>query len=61
MTCGAAFSWKTALSWKACSAARASPAYKGGVLSPALERTTHCFYRWVARKMTEAAEANGAA
>ena len=40
---------------------RASPAYKGGVLSPALERTTHCFYRWVARKMTEAAEADGAA
>ncbi|MDD9990269.1 MAG: aromatic ring-hydroxylating dioxygenase subunit alpha [Rhodospirillales bacterium] len=33
---------------------RASPAYKGGVLSPALERTTHCFYRWVARKMLEA-------
>ena len=40
---------------------RTSPAYKGGVLSPALERTTHCFYRWVARKMTEAAETNGAA
>jgi len=40
---------------------RASPAYKGGVLSPALERTTHCFYRWVARKMLEAAKTNGAA
>ena len=40
---------------------RASPAYKGGVLSPALERTTHCFYRWVARKMMGAAEANAPA
>ena len=33
---------------------RASPAYKGGVLSPVLEGTTHCFYRWVARQMMEA-------
>ena len=40
---------------------RASPAYKGGVLSPALERTTHCFYRWVARKMMEANGADRAA
>ena len=39
---------------------RTSPAYKGGVLSPALERTTHCFYRWVAGKMADAAETNGA-
>ena len=39
---------------------RASPAYAGGVLSPALERTTHCFYRWVASRMTEANQANRA-
>ena len=40
---------------------RASPAYAGGVLSPALERTTHCFYRWVARRLIQATQANRAA
>ena len=40
---------------------RASPAFRGGVLSPALERTTHCFYRWAASRMIQAAETNGAA
>ena len=40
---------------------RKSPAYHGGVLSPVLERTTHCFYRWVARQMMEADQAARAA
>ncbi len=40
---------------------RASPAYRGGVLSPALERTTHCFYRWVATRLLQASQANRAA
>ena len=34
---------------------RTSPAYEGGVLSPVLERTTHCFYRWMANRLAEAA------
>ena len=40
---------------------RASPAYRGGVLSPVLERTTHCFYRWVARRMMQANQVECAA
>ena len=40
---------------------RKSPAYHGGVLSPVLERTTHCFYRWVSRRMMEANQAARAA
>ena len=40
---------------------RASPAYRGGVLSPALEGTTHCFYRWVAKRLVEANQATHAA
>ena len=40
---------------------RASPAYRGGVLSPALEGTTHCFYRWVAKTLLQASQADCAA
>ena len=36
---------------------RASPAFRGGVLSPALEHTTHSFYRWAGKRFIEAAEA----
>jgi choline monooxygenase len=28
---------------------RASPAFQGGVFSPAMDRPTHCFHRWAAR------------
>ncbi len=37
---------------------RASPAYRGGVLSPVMEGATHCFYRWFAKRLVEAARAN---
>ena len=40
---------------------RASPAYKGGVLSPVLERTTHAFYRWVAKRLAAATQSTPAA
>lgn len=40
---------------------RQSPAYDGGVLSPVLERTTHCFYRWVGKRLVEAIQTNRAA
>ena len=40
---------------------RASPAYHGGVLSPMLERTTHCFYRWMAKRLMQAHQADCAA
>ena len=40
---------------------RTSPAYRGGVLSPALEGTTHCFYRWVAKRLMQANQATHAA
>ena len=40
---------------------RASPAFRGGVLSPALEATTHCFYRWVANRLIQTQEADRAA
>ncbi|MCY4550438.1 MAG: aromatic ring-hydroxylating dioxygenase subunit alpha [Defluviicoccus sp.] len=33
---------------------RASPAYRGGVLSPVMEGATHCFYRWFARRLVAA-------
>ncbi len=36
---------------------RASPAFRGGVLSPALEHTTHSFYRWAGKRFIEAAKA----
>ena len=40
---------------------RTSPAYRGGVLSPVLERTTHCFYRWMAKRLVEAHRVDRAA
>ena len=30
---------------------RASPAYDGGVFSPAMDGPTHCFHRWLARRL----------
>ena len=33
---------------------RASPAFRGGVLSPVLEHTTYCFYRWIASRIMQA-------
>ncbi len=31
---------------------RASPAFRGGVFSPVMDRPTHCFHKWVASKLT---------
>ena len=36
---------------------RASPAYRGGVLSPVMEGATHCFYRWLAHRMAKGGRA----
>lgn len=36
---------------------RASPAYRGGVLSPVMEGATHAFYRWFARRLMEGSRA----
>ena len=30
---------------------RASPAYRGGAFSLAMDGPTHCFHRWVARQL----------
>jgi len=32
-------------------AGRASPGFDGGVLTPVMEKPTHCFHRWAARAM----------
>ena len=41
---------------------RASPAYQGGVFSPAMDGPTHCFHKWVAGSLRAAtAEASRAA
>ena len=32
---------------------RASPAYRGGAFSPAMDGPTHCFHRWVARSLVD--------
>jgi choline monooxygenase len=34
---------------------RSSPAYQGGVFSPAMDNPTHHFHQWVARKLVSAA------
>ncbi len=34
---------------------RASPAFQGGVFSPAMDRPTHCFHIWAARGLKNAA------
>jgi choline monooxygenase len=31
---------------------RASPAFTGGVFSPAMEQATNAFHRWVAERLT---------
>jgi len=32
-------------------AGRASPAFTGGVFSPAMDGPTHCFHQWMARAL----------
>ena len=39
---------------------RASPAFEGGVFSPAMDGPTHCFHKWVARALAKG-HGNGAA
>jgi choline monooxygenase len=39
---------------------RRSPAFDGGVFSPVMDRSTHHFHRWVARRMAQA-DTSGAA
>jgi len=34
---------------------RASPAYQGGVFSPAMDGPTHCFHKWAARSLINGA------
>ena len=34
---------------------RASPAFEGGVFSPAMDGPTHCFHKWAARGLADAA------
>ena len=55
-----ASSRKTASSSKGCSAAAPHRPTRAACSPPCWKRTTHCFYRWVARQMMEAAETNGA-
>jgi choline monooxygenase len=39
---------------EALQAGRASPAFRGGAFSPVMDRPTHHFHQWVARKMAAA-------